>query len=222
MKHRMLRCQGTKILGTVLACGLSFAVANGASAAAPLPAGSQESGCTLADCFLPESGRRYTYVVHYPDGDHGTMTMLPTYDEGSGILVCHNRAYSEFYQQSIDSRVHYQHLPDGIYRIESLGSGVPELWLPAELIQGMSWETGSGVHRLVDLNIPCPSKLLSGSSCMQVVSRYHVMQDIEVESYFAVGFGRILSRIRSSSSGIEFELVGFDAVPDSLDLSQEG
>jgi hypothetical protein len=173
----------------------------------------EESGCVLPECFLPEAGRRYTFMVHYPDGDSGTLKMVPEYDEKSGILTCNNRAYSELYHEFIESSEQYQYLPDGIYRIESIGSGIPELWLPAELTPGLSWETGSGSHRIVALDVHCPSKLLPTANCLQVVSRYHVMGDLEVESYFAAGFGRILSRIRSSSHPIEFELTAVENDP---------
>jgi len=170
----------------------------------------EEYGCAQPECFLPEAGRRYTFMVHYPDGDSGTLTMVPEYDGTSGVLTCHNRAYSELYHEFIESSEQYQYLPDGIYRLESIGSGVPELWLPAELSLGMQWETDSGKHRIVALDVRCPSKLLPDEDCLQIVSHYHVMGDLEVESYYAEGFGRILSRLRSSASPIEFELTAVE------------
>jgi len=172
-----------------------------------------ESGCTQPECFLPEAGRRYTFMVHYPDGDSGTLTMVPEYDGKSGILTCHSRAYSELYHKFIESNEQYQYLPDGIYRIGSIGSGVPQLWLPAELAPGIRWETDSGSHRVVACDVHCPSKLMSGTNCLQVVSHYHVMGDLEVESYYAEGFGRILSRLRSSSCPVEFELTAVENGP---------
>ena len=181
----------------------------------------EERTCALPECFLPEAGRRYTFMVHYADGDSGTLKMVPEYDEKSGVLTCNNRAYSELYHEFIESSEKYQYLPDGIYRIESIGSGIPELWLPAELAPGMSWETGSGSHRVVALDVHCPSKLLPAAICLQVVSRYHVMADMEVESYFAAGFGRILSRIRSSSNPIEYELTAVENDPVASSVSAE-
>lgn len=174
---------------------------------------SEEGVCALPECFLPEAGRRYTFMVRYPDGDSGTLTMVPEYDGKSGILTCHNRAYSELYQEFIESTEQYQYLPDGIYRLESIGSEVPELWLPATLVPGMHWETGSGSHSIVALDVRCPSKLLPAANCLKVVSHYHVMGELEVESYFAEGFGRILSRMNSSSSSIEFELTAVENTP---------
>lgn len=202
-------------LGVIAALSLTLGEVCGEISAATGEAGSD---CARPECFLPETGRRYNFKVHYPDGDFGTLTMVPKYDEGNGSLNCYNRSYSELYHKFIESRVQYQHLPNGIYRIEILGSGVPELWLPAQLVPGMHWETGSGRHRLVALDAPCPSKLLMNAHCLQVISRYNIMSDIEVESYFAAGFGRILSRIKSSSSSVGFELTGVEAETDASGL----
>lgn len=185
------------------------------------PGENEEQGCTQPECYLPEAGRRYTFMVHYPDGDSGTLTMVPEYDGTSGVLTCHNRAYSELYHEFIESSEQYQYLPDGIYRLESIGSGGPELWLPAELALGMQWETDSGKHRIVALDVRCPSKLLPDAGCLQVVSHYHVMGDLEVESYYAEGFGRILSRLRSAASPIEFELTAVEKSA-SLPSSEAG
>lgn len=164
--------------------------------------------CNLPECYLPEPGRIYSYRVQYPEGDSGVLIMTPAYDEERGMLVCRNLVESVLHHESTEASEQYQLLPDGIYRLETPGSGVPELWLPARLFPGMTWQTGSGSHRIVNLASPCPLDLLADRFCLQVASRYHVMRDIEVLSYFAEGFGRVLSRLSLPVATIEYQLTG--------------
>lgn len=161
------------------------------------------------DFYLPEPGRTYNFMVQYADGDSGAMTMVPEPNESGGILICHQRAYSNLYQEFIDSTVQYQLLPDGVYRLESLSSGPPELWLPAELIPGVAWQTESASHRIVATAVPCPLRQLSGDTCLQVESRYASAGGLTMENFFREGYGLVFSRIGAAGT-IEFELTGVE------------
>ena len=177
-----------------------------------------DGGWLLPETFLPDPGRSYTYQVTYPDGDSGPVTVVPAYDEKSGALSCHTTIWSELYQESVETVNEYRYLPDGIYFIESMGSGLPELWLPNPITAGLSWQTESSDYRVGKLAVPCPVKLLAGPSCLQLFSRPHLMPDIEIESYFAEGYGKVLARVRSSGA-VEHILIKTELLPPPLPQS---
>lgn len=170
-----------------------------------------EEACALAECYLPDLGKRYDFTVSYPDGDHGTLELVPEKYDGSGTLWCKNRWYSALSNETFESAVQYMYLPDGIYEIESIGSGVPELWLPAELASGSTWQGGDATHTVQGIGVPCPLPLLKNERCLHVVSRYQIMPDVELESYYAENYGKIFSRIRSTST-VELELISVETL----------
>ena len=180
---------GCRLVPPAILLMLLFAVPSPALCTMQSPPDSPSpSSDLLPESFLPSPGRSYIYLVNYPDGDSGTVTVIPALDERQGLLVCKTMIFSKLYQETIETTDRYQYLPDGIYLIEG------------DITTGMRWQNESGTHQIAALGVPCPVTALANEFCLQVTSRSDFMGDIVMESFFAQGYGEVLTRVVSSGT----------------------
>lgn len=158
-----------------------------------------------AQAYLPFPNKKYTYSMHYADGDQGTTSLVVgRIDNFSRISTV------ELIPQSEAFTTHFVQGPDGInsFSDEEFQKN-SYLWLKDSPEVGDSWENNGTSYNIFNENVTCDLGFTTVKNCLAVERNYKEAGYSELV-YISPGYGEVL--IKDADTGNE--LLKLTAVTD--------
>jgi hypothetical protein len=147
------------------------------------------------ESYLPLLHQRFVYEMNYPDGDSGTLEVVTSSLDDqvarSELEIATSRLYPDSGPRT--DVFHYFSDQTGLRRVLDARPDADEIWLPAQLVSGMSWRTEGWFCRVLLMRAPVDLGFVR-LNCLKV-QRDNPAVGVSEIAYFAPGYGEVLVKL---------------------------